>query len=266
MPLDTPVLPPIRSPLVDLDGPQNGDSNGNGNGNQTDQKLNQAKRTMTRDWYLYQRQLQTVIGDLLQAWANGGFQTPWLQDEDAAGHSLYNLDHLEGNSARIAATVISAIGKGTGDETAKVQALLDAVPSIGGVVRLSGPFNVKGTLTPKPNTVIDGGGLASITQTKALTPLFSLDTVDHVTIRGCNLIGFGAADYNDSHNTTSRIIDISNSTDIRIENNTISNYGHSGVAFSATKRLWIVNNIIIGLPSPTIAPQGNYNFGIVGFD
>jgi hypothetical protein len=60
-----------------------------------------------------------------------------------------------------------ALGDGVADDTAEIQAALDAVPAAGGRVYIpNGTYLITGPLYPKSNTIISGAGWGSIIQVK----------------------------------------------------------------------------------------------------
>lgn len=153
-----------------------------------------------------------------------------------------------------------AVGNGTTDDTAALQALAAASKYI----NLGGPaysYKVSGTITLQSGTTIVGG-FATITQTANLTSIFNIVGKTDITITEVNFVGVGT-DYAESDANASATAVYSNSgeTRIQINNNKFTNFAYSSVRFKAASDIQFCNNVVVGYTVPVPGTSGrSYGF------
>jgi hypothetical protein len=153
------------------------------------------------------------------------------------------------------------------DSTTLLQTLATAVCAtphqtyqpIAGTYRVNGPINFKGCSDAR--ILLNG---VRFFQTTAHTPIISISGGTDVTVEGGSFAGMDG-DYNGLKNDKAGLINITNSSGIRIFHLSCNNFGYACVAFSAVSDLIIDGLTAVGPGAKYISANANYNFGVVGY-
>jgi nitrous oxidase accessory protein NosD len=161
-----------------------------------------------------------------------------------------------------------AVGDGTTDDTAAIQAAVNALPATGGiVVAPRGSYKLTGTVTisGKADVVLDFGE-ATITQTAALTPVLTLNNMVRTKVVGGNLIGLGTDYLNTSAVYGAAAMKLGGACeDVSILDCSMTNFAGAGVwvVLGDTTGTRIEGCTITGPGSAEIAAMNNFGAGIV---
>jgi len=155
-----------------------------------------------------------------------------------------------------------AVGNGSTDDTAAINLALGQCSGM--LLFPPGNYYINGSLTiVNNNTHLIGNGLATLTQHANNTNLIKGNNLTNITIEGLTLIGVGVADTASTLNANgdgplaqALGIQISNSTNIKIRNNSASFFKNCAIRTRYSSDVWIQNNTVVGTyPDPSI-PTG----------
>lgn len=167
--------------------------------------------------------------------------------------SLTKVSYSMITNAPLNVSDFGAVGDGSIDDTAAIQAALNAGTNVyfGGS---SKSYRISDKLTVQSNTTIFGEK-PTITQTKNLTQIFDIDTKDNVTVTGIKFVGVGT-DFvnNDTNPYATAIYTNSGSSNICITDNEFNNFGYAGIRLKGAVGAQIINNTFDGPGSPTLTP------------
>ncbi len=166
-----------------------------------------------------------------------------------------------------------AVGDGVNDDTAEIQAAINAMTAGGILLFPAGNYKISGTLNAKSNTLYLGRG-ATITQTANNTRIFSCVNLTNIAFDGLTLAGVG---YSDTASTLSSSvfgnaafaigIYLTGCTFVDIRNCTFQNFLNAAIASAYHNYITISNNKIIGTfqgPSDAKTPVGNGSYAAFG--
>jgi hypothetical protein len=162
-----------------------------------------------------------------------------------------------------------AVGDGTTDDTAAVQAALDAAGAAGGVLELKARYLVSDALTLTSKVRFDIRGPGKITQETADTPIFVFDSCVDWSISGVHLAGVGTDYVGGTDMWTGApgpsaiyAVDCGRFT---IEKNNLENFGYAGVRLKACSVFSVLDNWIEGTHAKgtPITAGDVYQFGIL---
>ncbi len=166
-------------------------------------------------------------------------RVPVFEDTASPGTPFTSLDEDGGILlARLAAKVLEnqdlvnnvmdrgAAGDGVADDTAEIQAAIDAANAAGGgeVFIPEGTFLISASLTLYSNIVFRGTGHGSIIKTVANDQVIRVDVASRIVIRDLQLLGDA-----DALKTLQRGIHFVSVTDSLIENVFVKNMGYDGI-------------------------------------
>lgn len=153
-----------------------------------------------------------------------------------------------------------AVGDGSTDDTAAIQAVIDAAATGSGIVfpKTSGYFKITSAITITKALTITGPG--TVTQATTNTPGFVV-TASNVTIDGLTLNGFQSATYSGhgsenaiyAHGTFHAGLAPTYISNLTVKNNTITGWGAAAIQADYISGFKIVNNTISTLPYAGIA-------------
>ena len=159
-----------------------------------------------------------------------------------------------------------ATGDGTTDDTAAIQAAIDAAGEFAEVRFAPGTYKVSSalTITSKDNLTLNGNG-CKITQNTTLTKTFHLSNVYNVEVFGFELRGKGdeTIDTSTSFNGVAGIY-IADSINVRVHHNFLTNHAGGGIRWMTTgeaetvcQDINISNNTVRGKGTPYISALDN---------
>lgn len=154
-----------------------------------------------------------------------------------------------------------AVGDGTTDDTAAIQAALDSGRRVdfgekGNIYPVSAPLSVQS------GTVITGA-FATIKQLTALTYIFNVDLKTDISISGITFLGLGT-DYaeSDANPYATAVYTNSGTIGLTIFNNKFTNFGYAGIRLREATNVNIYNNEIISLTVPVAGVSGR-GYGVL---
>lgn len=158
-----------------------------------------------------------------------------------------------------------AIGDGVADDTAAIQAALNAALA----VDFGGPgfvYKISGALTVQSGAYLTGRG-ATIRQTTNVTSIFNVSNRSNVTIEGFVFDDTGAGYVENDSNPHAPIFATANAQFITIVENKFTNVTYAAIRFAGTSKDIIVRtNTIVGPGAGTIPSGSNLRCYGVLFD
>jgi hypothetical protein len=163
-----------------------------------------------------------------------------------------------------------AVGDGTTDDTASMQAAFAALSALGGgtvyIPRTDHNYILSGTVPLCSNLCVISDG-ATLEQTAADTAVLQGDGIETLRIEGLAFEGYGA-DYDNASNSTTNIanaihlIGTELSSDVTVRDCRFNNFGYAAIYFDNVEDFRIEDNIIVGTGNTSVPAGGNYQFGI----
>lgn len=151
-----------------------------------------------------------------------------------------------------------AVGDGVTNDTNAIQNAINAAISVNGCVIIpQGNFITSDSINITDTVLICGEG-GTITQTGSTKKTFNV-TGDNVTIEGIKFVGLGEEDPwgSTSHNGVAGIY-VTSAEGVIIRNNKFTNHAGGSIFLDGTSpKCKVINNIIIGMGSPTIEAGDN---------
>jgi parallel beta-helix repeat protein len=150
-----------------------------------------------------------------------------------------------------------AVGNGTADDTAAIQAACTAAKTIT-FGSSADNYKVTDTITLTSGTLLEMQG-ATITQATDQKAIFAATSTDNVTIRGGRFVGKSEASYSNSPSSLAIAITASSATDLLITNNRFENFYYSALMVqSSGNRIEFSHNFVKGPGSAVLGADPNY--------
>lgn len=192
-------------------------------------------------------------------WFPSGVDVVWAQtsDQQVTFRLIADMDaRLDRQELRLNAKSFGAVGDGDTDDTAAVQAAIEAVPDDGGAVYFpAGQYRLTDTLALRSNLLLigDGDGASLLQQVTANKDLMSGTGLNKITLEGLYLVGTGAG-------TGSGVVLTKGGNDatpyIRMVDVTTDSFGRDGVS--------IENAIVCHFERVLCQDNGRYGFNFFG--
>lgn len=144
-----------------------------------------------------------------------------------------------------------AVGNGIADDTAAIQAALDASLFVH-FGSFSDSYKLSNKLNLRSGHRVYGNG-ATVTQTAIRTEVFRMDNKTDIYIAGFRGVGLGT-DFNDSPSSLAVAVRGVSSSRITVEKNTFTNFSCAGVFFDFASDCKVLDNIIVGPGTPILTP------------
>lgn len=157
-------------------------------------------------------------------------------------NAVARTQHLK-NAEFVSVTDFGAVGDGTTDDTAAIQAAVDAALKVSFV----GPeksYKVTGTITLRSGQVLDFMG-ATITQATSQKIMFDASNKSDITIQGGKFVGY-RTDYVDSASSQAIGIYCFNAVNLLVTNNQFKWFAYSPLYGEGITGLTYSDNVVIG--------------------
>ncbi|MBU0505681.1 right-handed parallel beta-helix repeat-containing protein, partial [bacterium] len=175
---------------------------------------------------------------------------------------LYSATSLaKDNVAFVNVKDYGAVGDGTTNDTAAIQAAVDALPVGGSIIFPAGIYAINDMiiLSRKKSVSIEGNQ-ATLLQTTGHKRSLWIDKSDHVVVKNLRVERNEYTDYTGAF-SDSKGIYITESHHVSVLYSAFIGFGYSGVSWYLSDYIHIEGNHIVG-PGSSIPSQGNYCYGV----